>query len=285
MGAALIVAPDGATTERLAELLKERGYVPTNLTEGKSAHHWVRQHRPDLVFLDLELPDLDSSKVCEMFKLDQETNLIPLILLTPRGEQNHRDSRFEVGANQYLPKPFTAQQLDQAVHESNVWRDSLLKNGAFGEIHFHLQSDLGYLDEFNKLLSSLFLQSGLNEVEAKQLTMAVRELGANAIEWGHKRQVDRIVAVTYRVERDKVTVVIRDTGPGFNPEQVPHAARSDDPVSHMEVREALGLREGGFGIMIVKGLVDELCYNECGNEVRLVKYVSARKAGPSEKRA
>jgi len=276
MGSALIVAHDGATADRLADLLRERGYAPTVLREGKSAHAWVRQHRPDLVFLDLDLPDLASSKVCETFKLDQDTNLIPLILLTPGGGKNNCDC-FEVGANQYLAKPVNAEQLDHAVREASAWRDALLKNGAFGEIHFHLQSDLGYLDEFNKLLSSLFRQSGLSEPETKQLTMAVRELGANAIEWGHQRQVDRIVAVTYRVDPEKVTVVIRDTGPGFNPNEVPHAARPDDPISHMEVREALGLREGGFGIMIVKGLVDELSYNEAGNEVRLVKYIGSKK--------
>ena len=58
----------------------------------------------------------------------------------------------------------------------------------------------------------------------------------------------------------------------FNPENLPHAANPDDPVGHMMVREALGLREGGFGILMSRGLVDELEYNEAGNEVRLVKY-------------
>ena len=49
-------------------------------------------------------------------------------------------------------------------------------------------------------------------------------------------------------------------------------AGSEDPIGHMMVREALGLREGGFGILMSRGLVDELKYNESGNEVRLVKY-------------
>jgi hypothetical protein len=53
---------------------------------------------------------------------------------------------------------------------------------------------------------------------------------------------------------------------------MPHAASADDPIGHMMVREALGMREGGFGILMSRGLVDELAYNEAGNEVRLVKY-------------
>jgi hypothetical protein len=52
---------------------------------------------------------------------------------------------------------------------------------------------------------------------------------------------------------------------------VPHAATPDDPVGHMMVRETLGIREGGFGILMSRGLVDDLQYNEKGNEVRLVK--------------
>ena len=73
----------------------------------------------------------------------------------------------------------------------------------------------------------------------------------------------------YRIDPEKVTIVIRDTGPGFNPTELPHAAGPDDPIAHMEVRESLGLREGGFGILMARGLVDELAYNKTGNEVRL----------------
>ena len=154
-----------------------------------------------------------------------------------------------------------------------------------GEIHFQLQSDTQYLEELNGLLSSLFLFSGLSQTQAKQLATAVREMGTNAIEWGHQKQVDRIVTVTYRIDPEKVTILIKDTGPGFDPKNLPHAAQDDDPASHMMVREALGLREGGFGIMMTRGLVDELSYNESGNEVRLVKYFKPRHQGNGQAKA
>jgi anti-sigma regulatory factor (Ser/Thr protein kinase) len=101
--------------------------------------------------------------------------------------------------------------------------------------------------------------------------MAVREMGTNAIESGHKNQIDRIVTVTYRIDGEKITIIVRDTGPGFNQYDLPHAAKPGDPIGHLELREKMGLREGGFGIMIARGLVNELQYNEKGNEVRLVK--------------
>ena len=96
------------------------------------------------------------------------------------------------------------------------------------------------------MLGSMFLFSGLTQPQVKQLATAVRELGTNAIEWGHRRQKERIVDVVYRIDPEKVTIVIRDSGPGFNPKQLPHAAREDDPIGHMEVREIAGSAQGGL---------------------------------------
>src|SRR6185437_3741741 len=109
----------------------------------------------------------------------------------------HRLEGFRVGANYYLAKPFSAAQLEEGIAEVTRWRDNLLKSDARGEVQFHLQSNTEYLDALNGLLSSLFLHSGLSETQAKQLTMAVREMGSNAIEWGHKKQLNRLVTVTY----------------------------------------------------------------------------------------
>ena len=69
---------------------------------------------------------------------------------------------------------------------------------------------------------------------------------------------------------------IADPGSGFNIDDLPHAAIGqppDDPIAHMHVREAKGLRPGGFGLMTVRASVDELLYNEQRNEVVFVKYL------------
>ncbi|MFM7593228.1 MAG: ATP-binding protein, partial [Isosphaeraceae bacterium] len=58
-------------------------------------------------------------------------------------------------------------------------------------------------------------------------------------------------------------------GKGFNPQHLPHAAAEEDPIRHLEVREQLGLREGGFGLLITRGLVDRMAYNATGNAVRV----------------
>lgn len=276
MRKALVVEDDQDAGATLCELLRRRGYTPTLLKEGKQGLEWARQEHPDLIILDILLPDTDGFAICEALKLDRATNLIPVIMATGLNDHTHRIRGFKVGANVYLTKPFTPADLDRTIDEVTAWRDNLVQSGARGEVRFHLQSDTEYLDALNRLLASLFLHSGLSETQAKQLTMAVREMGSNAIEWGHKKQVNRLVAVTYRMDAEKVTVVIQDTGPGFDRRNLPHAAKPEDPCQHMEVRGELGLRDGGFGILMTNGLVDDMQYNECGNEVRLVKYIVPR---------
>src|SRR5437868_14171490 len=64
---------------------------------------------------------------------------------------------------------------------------------------------------------------------------------------------------------------MRDQGPGFNRAHLPHAASAEDPFTHRDVREKLGLRAGGFGLLICQGMVDEMAYNDTGNEVTLIK--------------
>lgn len=271
---ALVVEDETETGQLLAEHLRRWGFEPTVLDRGEPAISWVRQNHPDLILLDLLLPDIEGFKVCEDLKLEKETNLIPIIMITALPGEDPRIRGLKVGANRYLTKPFTSDDLHQAIEDVFSWKEAIQGRGTHSAIRFQLQSDTQYLEELNGLLSSLFLYSGLTDAQTKQFMTAVRELVTNAIEWGHKKQVDRIVTVDYHFDAEKITMFIRDTGTGFDPGNLPHAASPEDPISHMMVREALGLREGGFGIMMSRGLVDEMKYNESGNEVRLVKFVA-----------
>jgi CheY-like chemotaxis protein/anti-sigma regulatory factor (Ser/Thr protein kinase) len=273
---ALVVEDEPETGLLLAEILRRRGYDPTVMAEGKPAVPWTQEHRPELILLDLMLPDIDGYDICETLKLERDTNLIPVIMVTARDTPKDKVHGLQVGANHYLTKPFTVEQLNQAIDRALAWRHDLEHSGTEGEIHFQLQSDTQYLDELNHLLGSLFLFSGVAEDQVRQLITAVREMGTNAIEWGHKKEIDLIVTVTYRIDPEKVTIVIKDTGPGFDRSKMLHVAKAEDPVSHLMVRETLGMREGGFGILMAEGLVDDLQYNEAGNEVRLIKYYSSK---------
>ncbi len=72
---------------------------------------------------------------------------------------------------------------------------------------------------------------------------------------------------------------VKDPGKGFSLDELKHAAVGnppEDPFRHMTERETRGIRPGGFGILMAKKLVDDLLYNEQGNEVLLVKYLDKR---------
>lgn len=275
----LVVEDETDLAELIAEILRLRGLTAVVLHEGAPAPAWVRENQPDLVLLDLMLPDRDGYSVCQELKLDRKTNLTPIVMVTARDRYEDRVKGLSVGANEYVTKPFTIGQLNAAIDRALAWRDDLCRCGAQGEIHFELKSNAQFLEELNHMLSSLFLYSGLPGDSIRQLTTAIREMGMNAIEWGHRKQNHLLVNVTYRIDKDRVVIVIRDNGPGFDPKHVPHAADPEDPARHMDVRDQLGLRAGGFGILMTRGLVDEMQYNERGNEVRLVKYFASKQSG------
>lgn len=267
----LIVEDERDYNDILACMVQSRGFEPIQVFEGAQVVEVVNQHEPDLILLDLMMPDVDGFAVCEQLKRNRETNLIPIIMVTALNDPNHRIQGIRVGANDYLSKPFTAEKLFSVIDKALAWRQEHMTRGTVGEIKFDVRSEVSYLQQLNDLLSDLYAHTPLTERHVKDLKQAVMEMGSNAIEWGHRKNAELPLSVTYRIDPDAITLIIRDQGPGFNPNQIPHAAHDDDPISHLDVRNELGIREGGFGIMLARGLVDEFKYNEKGNEVTIVK--------------
>ena len=119
------------------------------------------------------------------------------------------------------------------------------------------------------------LGSDLPEEVVESVAFAFRELAMNAVEWGGQLDPDRKVRITC-VRTDRMLMYrIADPGPGFNFADLDHAAVShpDNPIEHMNVRAEKNLRPGGFGLLTVRSLVDELVYNEKHNEVIFIKYL------------
>jgi anti-sigma regulatory factor (Ser/Thr protein kinase)/ActR/RegA family two-component response regulator len=122
------------------------------------------------------------------------------------------------------------------------------------------------------------LSAQLPEGTREEMMQALREILMNAMEHGAAFNPEQVVEVTaVRTERTMVFYV-RDPGAGFRRESLTHTAianPSDDPAAHIVLREAAGMRPGGYGLLLASGTVDELIYNEIGNEVLLVKYVDS----------
>src|SRR5207245_9878726 len=149
--------------------------------EGEPAISWTHLHHPDLILLDLMLPNIDGYDICENLKLDRQTNLVPIIMVTCRDQPQDRIHGLQVGANYYLTKPFTPDQLEQAIQEVNTWKEELIRDGTNGEIHFHLKSDTQAQEELHCLPAPLLLHSGRPEAQAKHCTIALCVRGSNAV--------------------------------------------------------------------------------------------------------
>lgn len=271
----LIVDDERDTNDLMAGLVQSRGDRAVQVFEGRHAVPAVRAHEPDVVLLDLMLPDVDGFEICGELKRRRATNLVPIIMVTALNDPHNHNQGIRVGANEYLAKPFRAADFFATIDRALAWRDEHKQRGTEGEINFDVRSESGYLPQLNDMLTDLYANTPLTERQIKDLKQAVMEMGGNAIEWGHRKNAELTLRITYRIDPDQVTLIIRDQGPGFDPTDLPHAANADDPVGHLDVRNDLGLREGGFGIMLARGLVDDFRYNDKGNEVTLIKRFAA----------
>ena len=142
-------------------------------------------------------------------------------------------------------------------------------------VELRVPSDLTVISPLQELVTQL--EAGLSPEVSEAISRAFREMLCNAIEYGG--HLDPAALVEVRLMRLEHAFIcrIKDPGHGFDPCTLDHAAinnPNDNPVRHAFVREEKGLRGGGFGILLVSQLVDELVYNERHNEVQFVKYLS-----------
>lgn len=120
-------------------------------------------------------------------------------------------------------------------------------------------------------------ESALPGDERDLLMTAFREMLLNAMEHGADFDPGQVIEVTAARTDRAIVFHIRDPGNGFDRAKLAHAAKENDPDSVMAAmrnREAAGLRSGGFGMLIVRQVVDEMVYNERGNEVLLIKHLN-----------
>ncbi|MBU0481195.1 MAG: response regulator [Proteobacteria bacterium] len=99
------------------EHLQDGGFEVLNAYNGNDALKLAREENPDLVILDLLMPGKDGRDVCKELKNDEETRHIKIIMLTGKDEQHDRVLGFELGADEYLPKPYPVNFLEVAVRK------------------------------------------------------------------------------------------------------------------------------------------------------------------------
>ena len=108
----LMIEDDGRLARMVGEYLVESGFAFTHAADGLSGLERVKADSPDLVILDLMLPDIDGLDVCRRIRaLSGEQARTPILMLTAKGDPMDRIVGLELGADDYLPKPFEPREL------------------------------------------------------------------------------------------------------------------------------------------------------------------------------
>jgi DNA-binding response OmpR family regulator len=107
----LIVEDDPDIAELVGRYLDKAGFNTELVASGREALVAIAARQPDLVVLDLMLPHVDGLEVCRVIRANEATAAIPLIMLTARAEESERIVGLELGADDYLAKPFSPNEL------------------------------------------------------------------------------------------------------------------------------------------------------------------------------
>ncbi len=141
-------------------------------------------------------------------------------------------------------------------------------------ITLRLSPELSVLEGVESFLRNQLHQSP--EQLRENLILAVHELLENAFEHGCRFDPTSFVLLDCEFLSSMIRFRIRDPGLGFHLNGMNHAALTnppDQPLSHVEYRSKNGMRPGGYGLLLVQKIADELTYNSSGNEVTFTKYL------------
>jgi PAS domain S-box-containing protein len=124
----LIVDDEPDTVSILTALLAEQGYLTFKAYDGIEAIMLAKREKPDIIILDLMMPEMDGFEVIKKLKSDIETNQIPIVVLTARDLKTDKIKALELGATEYLTKPFSTENLLTEIMEAlSPEKKSLLK--------------------------------------------------------------------------------------------------------------------------------------------------------------
>jgi anti-sigma regulatory factor (Ser/Thr protein kinase)/ActR/RegA family two-component response regulator len=263
------LAAELAASERLSGMALERAHGNAD------AIRRIRARDCDLVLTDPATPIReDLAFVEEVSGVRRSTRII---VLAPSAPQADVIAALRLQAFACFSAPFDVDELAMMAADAvriDDWRTGIqVISGLPDWISLRVSSRQVTADRLVRFMTEY--RSDLAESERTDLMTAFREMLLNAMEHGAGFDPEKVIEVSAARTRRAIVFHFRDPGPGFDRADLAHAAVGHvgvGPMAHFERRTQLGMRPGGFGILLVRHLVDEVVYNERGNEVLLIKY-------------
>jgi CheY-like chemotaxis protein/anti-sigma regulatory factor (Ser/Thr protein kinase) len=275
MNKILVVDDDRITRHVLQGVLNNAGFSVGVASDGVEALKALRAESFDLLLLDIWMPRMNGLDV--LAKLRTRKTRPRVVVMTSDDAPETLLKAVREQAFKYVHKPVESGVLLDTVREVLAAPDlpRIEVTSARPEwVELLVPCTREAVDRIQPVMEHL--DANLAPDLRESIAYAFRELLLNAIEWGGRLDPTRRVRIACLRSKRMLMYRIADPGPGFNIEELPHAAISygaDNPIAHMQVRDEKGLRPGGFGLLTVRAAVDELLYNEKRNEVVFVKYL------------
>ena len=275
MSKILVVDDDRTTRYVLQNVLNGAGFTTTVAKDGVDALKAMRMDHFDLLLLDVWMPRMNGFDL--LAKLRARKARPRVVVMTSDDTPETLLKAVREQAFKYVHKPVETSALLTTVREvlESPEPPHIEVISARSEwVELVVPCTREAAERIRQVMAHL--DADLEQSVRESIAYAFRELLLNAIEWGGHLDPSRKVRIACLRSKRMLMYRIADPGQGFNIDDLPHAAIGQDedtPIAHMEVREAKGLRPGGFGLLTVRASVDELLYNEKRNEVVFVKYL------------
>ncbi len=209
---ALIVEDEPEANKLLSLLVQLQGYRTESAYNGAEALEKVRAISPDVVFLDLMLPDIDGYDICRQLKTPSPGPAIPVIIVTARLAAENRIESFAAGADDYVPKPYTPDQIFAALDQASAWKEKIDEPEVEGRVPLDGRDDGETLRELSGLRNLLSARTSLVPHEIDLVSKAIHSIWASTHQWARRHQRDRAAFLAYSLTRARLTLTIRNEG-------------------------------------------------------------------------
>lgn len=252
MPTALIVEDEAEANKLLAKLIQLRGYRTVSAFTGGEALAAIERERPDVVFLDLMLPDVDGYEVCRSIKAGRSTSLIPVVMVTARVAAENRLASFRLGADQYVPKPYTPDQIFQALANADDWLHQATHPHTEGEVPFATDEEGESLRRLGRLRNLLVASTPLDAEGVDRVFGSLSRLWELAEAWGQGNRVARVATLEYRLLPDCAVFALRDLAGWFRDDPRPAAERWPEALAAGRFDEVEDEGDGGPVVLVTR---------------------------------
>ncbi len=288
----LVIDDSPVDRQLVGGLLRKAGGLDVSFAEdGAMGIEMIGAAPPDLVITDMVMPYKDGLEVVSFIK--QKFRRVPVILMTSQGNEEIAVKALHLGAAGYVPKRMLSDELANTARRSFALvsqqrsHAKLMRNMLLSECAFELENDISLIPPLVGYLQTCVALAGLcDDSERLRIGVALEEALLNAIHHGNLevsselREIEdgaayfhlaedrsrqapymhRRVRVEANVTRQVAKFVVRDEGPGFDPESLP------DPTDPANLE-----RPCGRGVAMMRFIMDEVHFNAGGTEVVMIK--------------